>query len=578
MFKLNKTNSIVNESITLLLCSSVIIPVYAQDYIAPLMTDIPAGTFMMGVVSGEDKAKPIHSVTLPEFQLGTYPVTVKEFRKFIESSGYQPSQTCNDFMGSNWFNSPDSNEGSASWDKHRFQNNDYQPVTCVTFQDATAYTTWISEKTGTTYRLPTEQEWEYAEKANTTSKYFWGDDPNLTEACKYGNFADHSGEYFSAEEYGASYVGFIEHANCDDGEAYTSIVGLYRPNPFGLYDMVGNISQYLSSCFYEGYKKRSTDEMDINKCEYISHRNETWHFPPQPHADRGRTKRIDETPWALMGFRLAADGHNSNADSSTKIFELTLKKEQKSHLSQRKKLPSPPKQLQLVNTEEDLYKLSWQPAEDPDVTAYYIYLSKTPYSHMQGGYFKRHYDKIQTLPAEINSTKVSLPKLGGSFKVVAVTKSLTSLPSKAAHSIPPSVVTLPGRILMNNNSELKNVLLAHRKATAEKPELYYFSKFNTGYEQPLVSATFKVVVKKTGWYNINYYGRSRVKGEMFKLWQNDTLLTQLNYDPEIDDKTSNRHKVFLEKGSHQLQLTSVKEAFDYWSFAWLDFSEIVADS
>ena len=572
---MNNTNicqSIISKSIKLLSCASIVLPAYAQEYIAPSMTNIPAGTFMMGVVSGTSKAKPIHSVSLPAFQLGTYPITVVEYRKFVESSGYQPSQTCNDYMGKNWFNSPDVGEGSASWDKHRFQNNDYQPVTCINFQDAIAYSTWISEKTGTTYRLPTEEEWEYAEKANTTSKYFWGDDPNMEHACKYGNFADHSGEYYAAEEYGASYVGFIEHANCDDGEAYTSIVGLYRPNPFGLYDMVGNISQYLASCFYDGYEARTSDEMDISTCEYISHRNETWHFTPQPHGDRGRTKRIDETPWALMGFRLAADGHHKSVEKSAEEFVITLKKVQKSHLAQRKAIPSSPTQLQLLNTSGNLYTLSWQPAEEPNVVSYDIYQSKTPYSHMRGKYFKEHYDKIKTVAVTENSIKITLPKSGASFKVVTVTDALTSLPSKAAYALTSPVVALPGRISMNNNSELKNVRLAHRKATAEKNELYYISKFNSGYEQPLISATFQVNVKETGWYIVNYSGRSMLKGGFFKLWQDDTFLTELNYDPDIDDKTSNRHKVFLEKGKHQLQITSVKEAFDFWSLTWVDFS------
>ena len=284
---LNKTSvySISNTAVKILLLSAAtVLPSWGQDHIVPPMVNIPTGKFMMGSESGTASAKPMHSVSIQAFQMGKYPVTVAEFRKFVEDTGFNPKANCKDHLGKRWLGGP-TDIGTARWDKHRYTNSDYLPVTCINLQDANAYADWLSDKTGIQYRLPTEQEWEYAAKANTTSRFFWGDDTTMTQACLYGNFADQSGEYIASKQYGASYVGFLEYANCDDGEAYNSIVGLYRPNPFGLYDMVGNVSQLLNTCYYaDGYKLRTKDEMDLSKCEFIAHRGNTWHYPPQPLA------------------------------------------------------------------------------------------------------------------------------------------------------------------------------------------------------------------------------------------------------------------------------------------------------
>lgn len=547
--------------------------VWAQDYIASPMVNIPAGNFMMGSDRDGSKNSPMHSVTLPAFQMGKYPITVAEFRKFASDTGFNPKPTCLDYIDERWLSSPD-DLGTASWDKHRYQNNEYQPVTCVSWQDVNAYAKWLSNKTGTQYRLPTEQEWEYATKANTTSLHFWGDNPN--EACLYGNVADRSGEYIASKQYGASYVGFIGHSDCDDGEAYNTVVGLYRPNPFGLYDLVGNISQLLSSCYYEGYsnqQSRSAEQMNPHQCEYLAHRGGSWHFPPQPHTNRGRTKRESLSDSALMGFRLAADGHNEKTDVSVAPFEVALKKAQTNHLAMRATIPLEPKNTQLVKLKNNRFELRWQPNDDSAVTGYEIYQSNTPYAHLLGKFFKRYYDKIQTVAASQHAIVVTLPNAGGSFRVVTVTEQLTSLPSQAAAFIQPKTLSIPGRLRLQDSALLDNVNLSYRKAKEDKPEAYYLAKVNLDPDQLMVKATFNVKVNKSAWYRLNYKASSHVTGEFFKLWQGNTLVGDIGYDPQIDDKISTRHKVFLEQGEYQLQLNVLRKGFDYWFMHWLEFSE-----
>ena len=544
-----------------------------QDHIAPPMVNIPAGDFMMGTESGDAQAKPRHRISLPAFQMAKYPVTVAEFRKFVQGTGYTPAANCVDHLDENWLGGPD-DVGTARWDQHRYTGSDYLPVTCISWQDANAYADWLSDRQGIRYRLPTEQEFEYALKAHTTSRYFWGDDPQMTQACRYGNFADQSGEYHASREYGASYVGFLEHANCDDGEAYNAIVGLYRPNPFGLYDMVGNVSQYLATCYYDGYQQRSEAEMNTDNCEYIAHRGGTWHYPPQPHADRGRAKRVEPGTDALMGFRLVADGRSDGSHASTRQFEKALKQAQQERLATRPRLPAAPRHVQLVQVSDNHYRLSWQPSADPRITGYEIYQSTSPQAHLLGQFYQRYYKKISTLDATGHTLEVTLPATGGSFRVVSVADKLTSLPSDAAAIAGITPVTLPGTIAMQNATALENVRLAHRKASEKRPELYYLSKLNKGLEQPGVTATFDVEVEESAWYTLNYRLRTGKTGKLFKLWQGNRLIGDFDYDPAIDDKTSTRHKVFLNQGTQQLQVSVMGEGWDYWSMVWLKFTKV----
>lgn len=539
------------------------------------MVNIPTGEFYMGAEGGDPATMPIHKVSVDAFQMAKYTVTVAEFRKFADDTGFSRETTCNDYIDSEGLRGP-TYKGSGRWNQHRETYSEYQPVVCISFEDANAYAEWLSIKTGTNYRLPTEQEWEYAAKANTTSRYFWGDDPDLTKACQYGNFADHTGEYVNNQKYGYSNVGFIEHTNCDDGEAYNAIVGLYRPNPFGLYDMAGNVSQYLNSCYdKDGYKPDSASQESINSCEFIANRGGTWHYPAQPHSSRGRYKREGWNVGSGTGFRLAVDGHSNKIDDSTHQFELRLKQVQSKHLATRPKLLPSPKNLQLITLSENQFQLRWQPSSDIRVTGYEIYRSKSPLAHFYGGFYKKHYEKIETVSAEKTSVNVTMPCGGGSFRVVAKSNEQASLPSQTViFFVEPKPVQIPGRINMQDAIALENIPMYHFEAKGDKPESYIIFKTNKNFDKSEVTATFKIDVKKSGWYQLNYHGNSFQKGEFFKLWQENKLAGKFYYDPDIDDETSTRHKVYLEQGKHQLHLSVHREGFDRWGMKWLEFTEV----
>ena len=171
----------------------------SSELIEPIMVTIPAGSFQMGDLNEED-AQPIHTVTLSEFSLGKYEVTVKEFRHFVEETGYKmPSQCTHQLNG--WFNY---GKTDGTWENNSLNTSDFQPVNCIGWQAANAYTEWLAKETGRPYRLPSEAEWEYAARAGTSSKYYFGDDPEQTLVCEYENTADLTGENILQRDSGTS--------------------------------------------------------------------------------------------------------------------------------------------------------------------------------------------------------------------------------------------------------------------------------------------------------------------------------------------------------------------------------------
>jgi len=130
-----------------------------------------------------------------------------------------------------------------NWQKPGFDQQDTHPVTCVSWDDATAFCQWLSREDGRTYRLPTEAEWEYACRAGTDTFFFWGDDPDDGEG--YLNGADETGT-----PDGRSWT---YKFSFKDGYAATSPLGRFKPNAFGLYDVLGNVNEWCSDWWGSGY-------------------------------------------------------------------------------------------------------------------------------------------------------------------------------------------------------------------------------------------------------------------------------------------------------------------------------------
>lgn len=218
----------------------------------PAMRVIPAGEGTMGspaeeIGHREDERLHRAKVAAP-FAMSQTEITLGQFGRFVEVAGYRTEadreSACLrvDDRGVELVT-----DLSLSWNSPGYPISDQNPVVCVTWNDASAYATWLSEQTGRTYRLPTEEEWEYAARGGTSTSRYWGEDPK--DACYNGNTADET----VLDAKGDSRR--IEGARvpCRDGHLFTAPVGTYAANPWGLKDMIGNVAEWTCSVYDSGY-------------------------------------------------------------------------------------------------------------------------------------------------------------------------------------------------------------------------------------------------------------------------------------------------------------------------------------
>jgi formylglycine-generating enzyme required for sulfatase activity len=133
------------------------------------------------------------------------------------------------------------NDSTLSWNNPGFEQTAEHPVVCVSWEDARAYAKWLREKTGRSYRLLTEAEYEYIVRADSTTAFAWG--ASGEDMCAHANGFDASARGAHPDWPGAS---------CDDGYVYTAPVRALPANAFGVDGAVGNIFQWTEDCFVEG--------------------------------------------------------------------------------------------------------------------------------------------------------------------------------------------------------------------------------------------------------------------------------------------------------------------------------------
>jgi formylglycine-generating enzyme required for sulfatase activity len=208
----------------------------------PEMTVLPAGRFKQGSAHGPAFEQPLHWVAIGRsIAMSTSPVTLQDFGQFVAATG-RDMQGCDTYDGE-W-----KHRAADSWEHTGFAQTAAHPVTCVSWSDAEAYANWLSMKTGHRYRLPSASEWEYAARAGAEISPLGG--PDGQGACAYANVADASA--------GRRYPGWAVFP-CDDGYAYTSPVGAFKANAFGLTDMLGNVLQWTEDCWHEDYAGAPVD-------------------------------------------------------------------------------------------------------------------------------------------------------------------------------------------------------------------------------------------------------------------------------------------------------------------------------
>jgi formylglycine-generating enzyme required for sulfatase activity len=224
---------------------------------------VPSGIFLMGSrESAEDVASfdeteaarfkdelPCHPVQITRpFYMGQHEVTIAQFRQFAEETGYKTDAE-RDGQGGFAFNAESREfEGGP---KHNWRNTGWSqtaehPVVNVSWNDAVAFCRWLSETEGRTYRLPTEAEWEYACRAGSDTRYSSGD--TLEELAAVANLGDESFRQIVRPGYTK-----VVQAAAQEGPAFTTPVGRFAANAFGLHDMHGNVFEWCTDWYKSDY-------------------------------------------------------------------------------------------------------------------------------------------------------------------------------------------------------------------------------------------------------------------------------------------------------------------------------------
>jgi formylglycine-generating enzyme required for sulfatase activity len=227
----------------------------------PEMVVIPAGSFMMGSPPSEFgrfyNESPQHRVTIDyDFAIGKFPVTRAEYARFVAESSYD--------AGNEWRN------------PNILRNGNY-PAGNVSWNDAKAYVGWLSRKSGYQYRLPSEAEYEYAERAGTTTADWWGN--NAGAVCSYIE-CNHDG---------------------------IGPVGSYPANAFGLYDMAGNVLEWTEDCWHDNYDGAPNDgaARSLGWCGGHAARGGGGSGPAWLHRSAIRQGYLSDDRNRIYGFRVA---------------------------------------------------------------------------------------------------------------------------------------------------------------------------------------------------------------------------------------------------------------------------------
>ena len=253
--------------------------------VGPDLVLIPTGRFQMGSSEHEhkiavkagaqktwlDRELPAHWVGIEQsFALGRYPVTVGEWHAFVKATGWQSKM-------------------DVDWQQPGFAQDERHPVVCVSWHDAQLYLQWLSEKTGQEYRLPSEAEWEYACRAGSHTAFSFGDEITPEHANYDGHFTYNDGPK------GSSHGG-------------TTRVGSYQPNPWGLFDMHGNVWEWTQDTVHDNYLGAPIDgsawEQGGDKARRIL-RGGAWLYQPRYLRSALRNGYSALLANDVVGFRVA---------------------------------------------------------------------------------------------------------------------------------------------------------------------------------------------------------------------------------------------------------------------------------
>ena len=302
----------------------------------PELTVISAGTYRMGTtreLAFSPLEVPRHEVTIGKaFAVGRTEITRAQFAAFVRAAAYKgfEGKGCTVLRHADlqW-----TNEAGKSWQDPGFEQGDDHPAVCVSWEDAKAYTAWLSQSTGRKYRLLTEAEWEYAARGGSRDSRPWGDDEKA--ACRYANVWDESyakqrglpvtvaqshqpdlaigtlglRDQATGVQKGSLGSWFRFNHWCSDGQPVTAPAGKLEANGFGLHDVIGNAWEWAEDCLNLGYADAPADgsAWQSGNCDSRSVRGGSWSSNPREARVATRLFRPIAHRRSDIGFRIARD-------------------------------------------------------------------------------------------------------------------------------------------------------------------------------------------------------------------------------------------------------------------------------
>ena len=270
---------------------------------SPEMVVIPSGSFTMGSSAAEQalaiaaglehewvsREGPQHRVNIRSFAAGRYAISKGEFSAFVRAKGYQTeaerSGGCVGWEGKEFWM-----DAGYNWRNVGFAQADNHPVVCVSWNDAQAYIGWLNQISGQTYRLLSEAEREYAARGGSQSAFCWGDSISTVQANYNGTGTSYNdspkGEYRQA----------------------TVPVNSFSPNPFGLYNVHGNVWEWVEDCWHDNYVGAPTDGSAwTTGCSGSNRvlRGGAWATIPSFLRSANRSGNTPDFPICFNGLRLA---------------------------------------------------------------------------------------------------------------------------------------------------------------------------------------------------------------------------------------------------------------------------------
>ena len=271
------------------------------------MQPIPGGSFQMGSSRTDPSYRSdeaLHTVRISrDFYISAHEVTRGQFRSFVDSERYR-TEAERDGRGGWGFDAVHGAVGVTgrqyTWLNPGYTQTESHPVVNVSYGDAVAFCRWLSVEEDRTYRLPTEAEWEYACRGGTQTRYAGGDSDSAVRSM--GNVADRSlaAKSRMAAQWAQSW---------DDGYAFTAPVGAFQPNAWGLYDMHGNVWEWVQDLYAANYYSQSppVDPPGPARGEYRLFRGGGWFNPPPICRSANRNVLTPADRTNLIGFRVVAE-------------------------------------------------------------------------------------------------------------------------------------------------------------------------------------------------------------------------------------------------------------------------------